>query len=136
MLDKCVYEDVLRANPLYDEFEDNDFDGVPDQPEKVKFQENAKYSTYIYSPLRAFSISWPYFALSAIGNYIIIADAFNSQLTRLVQIAPENAKITICESCITDTNDLYVVVQDDTKFRLYTLNLDQIDRFSKHYSEK
>lgn len=42
-------------------------------------QKNQVYSNYIFSPLRAASTSWPFFAISAIGNYILVVNAYNSK---------------------------------------------------------
>ena len=59
------------------------------------------YFNYIFSPLRAASTSWPFFAISAIGNYIIIINAYDPKKVQRVQIAGDDEKITICETYIT-----------------------------------
>lgn len=46
-----------------------------------------------------------------------------------MQIAGNDEKITICETYITQTNDLYVATQENQLFKLYTLDLDLINKF-------
>ena len=72
-------------------------------------QKSSKCS-YLYSPVRAFSISWPYVTFSGLGNYLLIVNAFARKTIHRVQIAPEDDPINICETFITSTKDLFLVI--------------------------
>ena len=85
--------------------------------------------SYLYSPVRAFSISWPYVTFSGLGNYLLIVNAFARKTIHRVQIAPEEDPINICETFITSTKDLFLVIYKEGHFILYTLNLDNINQF-------
>jgi len=87
-------------------------------------QKNIQYFEYIYAPLRAFSINWPYVVFTGIGNFIIIVNAFDRKQMRRIQVAEETDDITICQTYITDTYDLFVVINADSKYSLYLIDLD------------
>ena len=58
-------------------------------------EEDIKYFDFSYSPIRAFSINWPYFAFSGFNNYLVIVNAFDKRVLRRVQVAPKEEKLTI-----------------------------------------
>ena len=85
--------------------------------------------SYLYSPVRAFSISWPYVTFSGLGNYLLIVNAFSRKTIHRVQIAPSHESIKICETFISSTKDLFLVIYKDSHYVLLTLNLDNINQF-------
>jgi len=50
---------------------------VGEDGKEVWVQSNIQYFEYIYTPIRAFSINWPYVAFSGLGNFLIIVNAFD-----------------------------------------------------------
>ena len=76
-----------------------EFDDVMEKDDEGKaqwIQKNIQYFEYIFTPVRAFSINWPYVAFSGLGNYLLIVNAFDRKQIRRIQIAEEDAHITIC----------------------------------------
>jgi hypothetical protein len=69
-LDKATYDECLDNVTIENSIGDQD-------PMKLT-QKNQIYSNYIFSPLRAASTSWPFFAISAIGNFILVVNAYDS----------------------------------------------------------
>ena len=74
--------------------------------------------------MRAQSTSWPYFAYSGFSNYILVIDAFNKKFIQRIQLADETQNITICDTCITDTYDLFVLTLTGSEYKLYMIDLD------------
>lgn len=74
--------------------------------------------------MRAFSICWPFIAFSGLGNYILLINAYENTKIRRIQIADPDKSITICQTYVTETNDLFVCVQDDDMYKLYMMDLD------------
>lgn len=81
--------------------------------------------------MRAFSVGWPYVAFSQKSNYIVLANAFDRKCIQRIQICEEGDKITILDSYITDTYDLFILTQELEKncgcqqtFKLYMIDLD------------
>jgi len=77
--------------------------------ENFDYQNMTKYA-YVFSPLRAFSTSWPYTAMTGFSNYIILVNAFDRKFMQRIQLADDSQRITICDTYITDTYDLYVLI--------------------------
>ena len=82
-------------------------------------------STFIFSQMRAQSTSWPYFAYSSLSNYMLLVNAFNRKNIERIQLAPENESITICDSYITDTYDLFILILSKETYKLYMIDLDE-----------
>ena len=74
--------------------------------------------------MRAQSTSWPYFAYSGFSNYILLIDAFNRKFIHRIQLADESQNITICDTYITDTYDLFVLTLNSGLYKLYMVDLD------------
>jgi hypothetical protein len=93
MLDKCSYEDV-REDPI------STSGLLPEiNPRMQRYnyvQKNEVYNNYIFSPLRAFSMCWPFIAFSGLGNYILLINAYESTKIRRIQVAEPHKSITIC----------------------------------------
>ena len=81
MLDKCSYEDV-REDPI------STSGLLPEiNPRMQRYnyvQKNEVYNNYIFSPLRAFSMCWPFIAFSGLGNYILLINAYESTKIRRI----------------------------------------------------
>jgi hypothetical protein len=81
------------------------------QKDETEYEQvNDEYVYFIYSPLRAFSAQWPYVVLSGLANFVLIVNAYDRKVLRRVQVAERDAKITIGETFITETMDLFVVI--------------------------
>jgi hypothetical protein len=93
MLDKCTYDDC-KVNSQDDQMFP---DIVKSSNKKHKYeQKNEIYYNYIYSPLRAFSMCWPFIAFSGLGNFIILINAYENTKIRRIQVADQEKSITIC----------------------------------------
>ena len=55
----------------------------------------------------------------------MLFNAFDRKYLRQIEIAPPEEEIRVCESCITETNDLLMVVQKGDKYIVYMLDLDE-----------
>ena len=53
----------------------------------------------------------------------MLFNAFDRKYLRQIEIAPRAEEIRVCESCITETNDLFVVVQKRDKYIVYMIDL-------------
>ena len=47
-----------------------------DKVEAAVPQKDVEYFNYIFSPLRAASVAWPYIIITGIGNIVLIMNAF------------------------------------------------------------
>lgn len=90
----------------------------------VCVQKDIEYFYYVYNPIRAFSINWPYVAFAGLGNHLMIVNAFDRRLMRRIQIAEDDIKIMICETYITDTYDLFIVVNEADMYKVFHIDLD------------
>ena len=81
-------------------------------PKQVFDYQNMYRYGYIFSSLRAFSTSWPYVAFAGFSNYIILVNAFDRKFIQRIQLADDSQRITICDTYITDTYDLFVLLQN------------------------
>lgn len=72
---------------------------------------------------------------TGLSNFIILVNAFDRKTIRRIQVADEDAKITICETYITETNDLFAVIQEKDVFTLYKIDLDASNEFEHNTSD-
>lgn len=77
-----------------------------------------------YSGINSFSTNWPYSTCTGYGNYLILVNAFDQKFIQRIQLADDSQKITVCDTYITDTYDLFVLIQEKETFRLYMVDLD------------
>jgi hypothetical protein len=75
--------------------------------------------------MRAQSTSWPYFAYTGFGNYMLLINTFNRKYIERIQLAPDSENITICDSYIADTYDLFILIFSNGRYKLYTVDLDK-----------
>lgn len=66
--------------------------------------------TCVSSAIRASSSNWPYFSCAGFANYLMLINCFDSKFIQKIQLVHERVKITICDSFITDTYDLFVLI--------------------------
>jgi len=85
---------------------------------------NLVKSSCVFSAIRAFSSNWPYFSCAGFQNYLILINCFDSKFIQKIQLANERQNITICDSFISDTYDLFVLIQQDGEYKLYMVDLD------------
>jgi len=52
-------------------------------------------------------------------------NAFDRKYLRCIEIAPEDEEITILQTCITETKDLFIVFQNRDQFMVNMIDLDQ-----------
>ena len=95
---------------------------------KVSYQEgdNSQFNheEFAYSSINAFSIKWPYVAFSGIQNFIMIYNAFDSNLINRIEIAGQKESVLIQQTFITDTNDIFILIKRNTCYQLYMFDLD------------
>jgi len=75
----------------------------------------------------AFSINWPNVCFSGLDDYLVIYNCFQREYLHRVQLVDQGEKISIKQTYITDTNDLYAMVQKDDYYFLYEIDLDAQD---------
>ena len=75
--------------------------------------------------LGALSIGWPYMAFTGLENDLMIWNAYNGGVLNRIKIADDEEQAVICSTYITNTNDLFIVIQEDQKFKLFMIDLDE-----------
>lgn len=108
ILDKCDFDEIEKPEdknaPKSPKKKDADKlrrqslkkkGGSPFENNKEYIQINDEYLYFIFSPLRAYSMQWPYVALSGLSNYVLIVNAYDRKFLRRVQVAERNEQITI-----------------------------------------
>ena len=94
-----------------------------------------KFQSYVFSYMRAQSTSWPYFAYTGFNNYILLINAFNRKFIQRIQLADESQNITICDTYITDTYDLFVLTLNSGAYRLYRIDLDATNAGERDFED-
>lgn len=91
--------------------------------EAVGDYKGIKYFSEKFSAIHAFCSKWPYSTFSGLkSDYIMILNAFDRDNIHRVQILDEPDRI--CKTYITDTNDLFIMVQKGEYYRLQYIDLD------------
>lgn len=77
--------------------------------------------------MNAFSMKWPYLCYANESNGISILNAFSKNVVHRITIAPKMISLIICETYITNTQDLFVIAFkfEDNKYYIYMLDLDE-----------
>lgn len=88
-------------------------------------QENINYIRSSFSSIGAFSLNWPYISFAGHDNYLLIANAYESTFLHRIQIANKGKTIKVCETYLTDTKDLFVLVHESDMYKLYKIDLDR-----------
>ena len=84
---------------------------------------------YSYASINAFSIKWPYICFSGLENFLLLLSVFDRKTLHRIEIVPPEQSMKICCTFITNTNDLFLVIRQETYFKLLTLNLDDVNYF-------
>lgn len=58
-------------------------------------------------------------------------NAFEKRVVRRVQVAEKTAKVLIAETFLTETKDLFVVIQDGGIYNLYMIDLDESNEYEQ-----
>lgn len=58
-------------------------------------------------------------------------NAFEKRVVRRVQVAEKTAKVNISETFLTETKDLFVVVQDQSIYKLFMIDLDESNEYEQ-----
>ena len=69
-----------------------------------------EYLRNSYTTIRAFSAKWPYIACSGLKSTLLLYNAFDRKYMRCIDICKEAERMTILETFITETNDLFIVL--------------------------
>jgi hypothetical protein len=77
--------------------------------------------------VRAFFINWPYVCFSGLENYLLIVNVFDRKSLHRVATARLTDTIQVCDTFISNTKDLFVVVKKQNKFIVMMLDLDLIN---------
>jgi hypothetical protein len=56
-------------------------------------------------------------------------NAFEKRVVRRVQVADKAAKVLIAETFLTETKDLFIIVQDGNIYNLYMIDLDESNEY-------
>lgn len=79
--------------------------------------------------IRAFGFNWPYLSFSGLGNDILVINCYDHEQIHQVQIGKKEEKMTIIDTYITDTNDLFIAtqvkVQQVIKYKIFYIDLDK-----------
>ena len=70
--------------------------------------------SYIFSSVRAFYVNWPYVCFSGLQNYLLIVNVYDRKSLHRVATAQLNETIQVCETFISNTKDLFVVIKKDS----------------------
>lgn len=74
--------------------------------------------------ISAFSINWPYVAFAGLNDYLIICNGYDQEFLHRVEMAPACDKINICQTIISDTNDLFAMIYSKRTYKLFMIDLD------------
>jgi hypothetical protein len=77
--------------------------------------------------VRAFYVNWPYVCFSGLQNYLLIVNVFDRKSLHRVATAKLNETIQVCETFISNTKDLFVVIKKENIFQVLMLDLDSIN---------
>jgi hypothetical protein len=83
--------------------------------------------SYIFSSVRAFFVNWPYVCFSGLENYLFVIDVFDKKVLHRIATAKLKEEIQVCETFISNTKDLFIVIKKETKYIVMMLDLDAIN---------
>ena len=85
------------------------------------------HESYIYSSVRAFNSNWPYITFSGLENYLLLINAYNRGVLHRIQFAPVHEYVMVCQTFISNTKDLFLVLKRGNIFQVLMLDLDEVD---------
>jgi hypothetical protein len=80
-------------------------------------------------------MNWPYTCFAGIGNHLVIANAFEDYILHRICIYEGEEFFQICDTFISDTKDLYVMILQNSTYILYRLDLDAFNTKGKTNKE-
>ena len=75
----------------------------------------------------AFSIGWPYIVYSGLDNDLIIINIYKRHMIHRVLLAEKGKSFKICQSFISDSKDLFIMILENKVYKLKFLDLDEIN---------
>ena len=70
----------------------------------------------------AYSFNWPYFSYATKMNFVFILNAFNPNFIQRYQFP--NHIVRIMKTFLTDTHDLFIIVETEEGLEMYNIDLD------------
>jgi len=58
-------------------------------------------------------------------------NAFEKRVVRRVQVAEKTAKVLISETFLSESKDLFVIIQDQNLYSLYMIDLDESNEYEQ-----
>lgn len=118
-LDKAIFDELDEKNSGDEVFS------------REKKELNIEYFSYNYSFMSALSINWPFLAFSGLENTLVIINAFDRKMIHRIEMVHRHdfsidgfKQTKVEKTFITDTNDLFVLVNCSDHFLLYIIDLD------------
>ena len=118
LLDKCTYyESQEKTDDVYAHILNNDM---------TYTQSDIEFKQYHLGTISAFSINWPYVACSGLRGDLIVLNFFDrTEIHRIEMCEDPEVNVLVHQTFITDTYDLFCVIQKDSTYELYMIDLDQ-----------
>jgi len=85
------------------------------------------HKSYIYSSVRAFSANWPYITFSGLENYLLLINVYNQKVLHRIQFAPLGENVMVCQTFISNTKDLFLVIKKGNTFEVLMICLDELN---------
>ena len=91
--------------------------------------DGSRHKSYIYSSARAFSSNWPYITFSGLENYLLLINVYKPKMLHRLQFAPLGENVMVCQTFISNTKDLFLVVRTGNLYQVLMVCLDNINDF-------
>lgn len=76
--------------------------------------------------MTAYSFAWPYVCFSGmINNYIFVLNVYDNTILHRIQLSEPDHHFKVLATCITSTNDLYVLAKSSKQYTVFHLDLDE-----------
>ena len=73
----------------------------------------------------AFSLNWPYISFAGHDNLLVIANAYEGTFLHRIQVTESDKTLKICQTYLSDSKDLFILIHVSEKYRLYKIDLDE-----------
>ena len=68
---------------------------------------------------------WPYICFSGLENFLLVVNLYDRKNIQRIELDQE--KVQVCQTFISNSKDLFVVLRDKHNFMVKTLDLDEIN---------
>ena len=68
---------------------------------------------------------WPYICFSGLENFLLVVNLYDRKRVQRIELDKE--KVQVCQTIISNSKDLFVVLRDKDNFMVKTLDLDEIN---------